>query len=183
MITLTRAEARRLRAAFRRHALGLAPRGPAPPLVLAAGPDGLRARLHGPDLAVECLLPGRRDPAGSVALPLDALAEVEGRDSTPVEVEAITPRRTVARWGDRGIPRAREHDVPLIADLPPFPEPPARFEVCPAELLDALTEAFEVSMEGSPRYDLDCVQLRGDSGEVIATDGHQCAVRRGFRFP
>ena len=84
-----------------------------------------------PDLAVECLLPGTDRPEASIALPLDALADFEGRDDTPVVLEAAAPGRTVVRWEDRGIPQTREYAVPELAGLPPFPEPPADFEACP----------------------------------------------------
>src|SRR5262245_17114748 len=105
MIAIPRRQARRLRAIFRRHALGVAPRGPAPPLVLRADPDaGLRVRFHHTPLAVECLLPGTFRPAESIALPLETLADVEGRDESPVVLEAAAPGVTVARWEDRGVP-------------------------------------------------------------------------------
>ena len=43
MITITRRQARRLRAVFRRHPLGITHKGPVPTLVFRADPDdGLR---------------------------------------------------------------------------------------------------------------------------------------------
>ena len=116
-------------------------------------------------------------------MPLDALADFEGKDDSPVVLEAAAPGRTVARWDDRGIPRSKEYPVPDPAGLPPFPGPPAVFETCPADLLDALAEAALTTDEGSTRYALDCVQLKGDTGEVVATDGRQILIQGGFRFP
>ncbi len=184
MITITRRQARRLRAVFRRHALGIAHRGSVPPLVFRADPDaGLRVRHLLPDLAVECLLPGTDRPEEMIALPLDALADFEGKDDVAVILEAPTPGRTVVRWGDRGIPQSREYAIPEVSCLPAFPEPPEVFETCPAGLLDALAEAVETTDEGSTRYALDCIQLKGSTGEVVATDGRQILIQGGFRFP
>ena len=45
MVVITRKQARRLRADFRRHPLGITHKGQVPPLVLRADPDhGLRVR-------------------------------------------------------------------------------------------------------------------------------------------
>ena len=184
MITITRRQARRLRAVFRRHPLGIAHKGPVPPLVFRAEPDvGLRVRHLLPDLAIEHVLPGDDRPEASIALPLDALADFEGRDDTPVVLGAAAPGRTVVRWEDRGIPQTREYAVPEVSSLPAFPESPEVFETCPGGLLDALAEAVETTAEGSTRYALDCIQLKGDTGEVVATDGRQILIQGGFRLP
>jgi len=184
MVTITRRQARRLRAVFRRHPLGIAHKGPVPPLVFRAEPGaGLRVRHHQAALAVECRLPGDARPGEAVALPLDALADLEGKDDAPVVLEAAAPGRTVARWEDRGIPQSREYPVPDPAGLPPFPGPPASLEACPGGLLDALAEAAATTDEGSTRYALDCIQLKGGTGEAVATDGRQILTQGGFRFP
>lgn len=183
MIAITRLRARRLRAVFRRHTLGIAHKGLVPPLVLRADPDaGLRVRHHQPALAVECLVAGAGRPEGAIALPLDALADFEGRDDSPVALEAVAPGRTVARWEDRGIPQSREYAVPDPGGLPPFPAPPTAV-ACPADLLDALAEAAATTDAGSTRYALGCLQLRGGTGEVVATDGRQVLIQGGFRLP
>jgi hypothetical protein len=184
MITITRRQARQLRAVFRRHALGIAHKGLVPPLVFRADPDaGLRVRHHQAALAVECVVAGDFRPDESIAIPLDALAEFEGRDDAAVAFEAVAAGRTVARWEDRGIPQTREYGVSDPAVLPPFPGSPAASESCPADLLDALAEAAATTDAGSTRYDLGCLQLRGSTGEVVATDGRQVLIQGGFRMP
>jgi hypothetical protein len=118
VICIARSRARALRALFRRSTLDLAPRGPAPPLVLRADPDaGLRVRFQHDAPAVEHLVPGGPRTAETIAVPLDVLADVEGRDDTPVTFGAVAPERTLVRWQDRGIPQAREHTVLSIAGL------------------------------------------------------------------
>jgi len=184
MITITRRQARTLRAVFRRHALGIAHKGLVPPLVFTVDPDaGLRVRHHQASLAVECLLPGADGPCEAIALPLDALGDFEGRDDGRVVLEAAGPGHTVARWQEGGIPLSREYAAPDASGLPPFPGQSASFEACPAGLLDALAEATLTTDEGSTRYALDCIQLKGAAGEVVATDGRQILIQGGFRFP
>jgi hypothetical protein len=141
MIALTRRQARGLRGLLRRAALGPPARGPAPPLVLRAGGAQLRAQYRYAGLAVEHTLDGNFPAEAAVSLPLDALAELEGRDETPVSIEPLARDRTAARWAHRGIPRAREYAVVPVDALTPFPDPPASRSGCPAALPDALAEA------------------------------------------
>ncbi len=184
MITITRRQARRLRAVFRRHALGIAHKGLLPPLVFTNDPAaGLRVRHRRPHLAVECLLGGSGWPEGPIAVPMEALADFEGREESLVVLEAATPGRTTTRWDDRGIPQSREYVVTEVGSLPAFPEPPATLEDCPAGLLDALAEAAATTEEGSTRYALNCIQLKGSTGEVVATDGRQILIQGGFGLP
>jgi len=184
MLTITRCQARRLAAVFRRHALGIAHKGPIPPLVLHADPDaGLRVRFHHPGLAVELALPGDAQHGEPIALPLEAPGDVQGRDEGVVTLEADGPGRTVVRWADRGIPRSRAYAVPPIADLTAFPGLPDQLEPIPATVLDALVEASGTTDAASTRYALGCLALRGDSSDLAATDGRQVLIHRGFSWP
>jgi hypothetical protein len=183
MITLTRRQARGLRGVFRRFALGIAHRGPIPPLVFTAEGGQLRARHRYAHTAVEHVIASAWPSGGSVALPLDALADLEGRDDATVALEAVAADRTVARWSDRGIPRFREYPVPPIEGLAAFPEPPGSWSGAPAGLLDALAEADATAAEDDTRYALSCLSLRGTSGVIAATDGRQVLIQRGFAFP
>jgi len=185
MLTLTRCQARRLAAALRRHALGVAHRGPIPPLALHADPGGgLRVRFHHPPLAVELSLPGDAQHGDPVALPLEAPADVQGRDEGTVTLDAAAPNQTLVRWADRGIPRSRAYAVTPAADLAEFPGLPERFEPVAAVVLDALAEAAVTTDADSTRYALGCIALRGgDAADVAATDGRQVLLQGGFRWP
>ena len=122
MITLTRRQARCLRGVFRRSVLGIAHRGPdpAPGLRRRGGPTLRPTSVRRPwPSSTPAPAPG--PSSGSVALPLDALADLEGRDDATVALEAVAPDRTVARWSDRGIPRSREYPVPAIGTARPVP--------------------------------------------------------------
>jgi hypothetical protein len=183
MITITRHTARRLRTVFRRSALGISHRGPVPPLILHAEGQQRRAQHHYLGLAVEHVEPGTIRQLDSVPVPLEVLAEVEGRDDTPVEIESLKPDRIRVRRRDRGIPRAREHTVVPIGRIAPFPETPSTWSEAPAELLTALAEASSICTHESTRYALDCVQLRGTDRQIIVTDGRQLLLRSGFELP
>jgi hypothetical protein len=84
MIMLARRQARRLRGLFRRSVLGIAHRGPIPPLVLRAEGTQLRAHHRYATLAVEHVAPGTSGPPEVLALPLESLADIEGRGDAPV---------------------------------------------------------------------------------------------------
>jgi hypothetical protein len=183
MIRLTRDQVRRLRSVFRRWVLGITHRGPIPPLVLRAEGTHLRAQYRYHHLAVEHVEAGSYQPAMSIAIPLDALADFEGRDDSPVILEAPGPDRTVVRWEDRAIPQSREYDVTPIDRLGEMPQGPATWVSLSADLLRALAEATETGIPDSPRYALDCIQLQGARSQIVATDGHQLLVRTGFSFP
>ena len=135
------------------------------------------------------LWPSRRSsecPQGvqpPLCLPLDALTDLEGSEDAPIVLEASGANQVAARWEDRGIPQVREFPVTEFARLPPFPGLPDSWEPCPAGTLDMLAEAAATTDGGSTRYALGCLQLRGATGEVIATDGRQILVQGGFAFP
>ncbi len=186
MIALTRRRVRGLRAVLRRHALGLTRASPAPPVVLhALGPaGGVRAHLAADDLAVEGCAADLGGAGETIAVPLDALAELEGRDESPVTVEAVSETRTIVRWNDRGIPQERTYDVPAPHAWRPCPDPPDRLADAAVGLLDALTEAARIAAERPTRYALDGLLLRGGAaGQVVATDGRQILVHGGWTLP
>jgi len=49
-------------------------------------------------------------------------------------------------------------------------------------LLNALADAAATTDPDSARYALGCIQLQGDSGKVVATDGRQLLVQSDFAF-
>jgi hypothetical protein len=181
MITLTRRQARSLRGVFRRSTLGIAHRGPIPPIVFTAEDGQLRARHRYNTLTVEHIVASAWPSTGTVALPLEALADLEGRDEATVTLESLAPDRTVARWSDKGIPQAREyHITPAGAE---FPVPPPSWTEVPTGFLDALAEAVATAAEDDSRYALSCIALRPGSGSIAATDGRQVLIQAGFSFP
>ncbi len=185
MIILTRCQVHGLRAVFRRSVLGMAQRSPVEPLVFQAQDGQLCARYRYAHLAVEHHCPVAWPSGGTVALPLEALAEFEGRDDSVVSLDLVSPERTVVRWSDHGIPRSREFTVPLLPEARTFPDQPTSWSEVPADLITALAEATSTSAEDDTRYALSCLLLKESSQghEVVATDGRQVLIRGGFVFP
>jgi hypothetical protein len=183
MIPITRRQARCLRGVFRRSVLGLTQRGAGPRLSFRAEGGQLRTHSRYGVLAIEHV--SRCDPAcaGIVVVPLDALAEFEGRDESVVHLETVAPEHTVARWVDRGIPQVREFAVPALDAPGPMPSLPGLWSTVSIGLLDALAEATATACDESTRYALGCVMLKGGAGEVVATDGHQLLVQGGYNLP
>jgi len=185
MITLTRRRAHGLRTVFRRSALGIAHRGPVAPIVFLAEGGQLRARHRYAHLAIEHTAPSQWPSSGSVALPLDALADLEGRDESALALDPVAADRTVVRWSDKGIPKVHDYAIPTIAETSSFPSSPDTWSEVPADLLVALAEATATSAEDDTRYALGCLLLKAgrDGHEVVATDGRQVLIRGGFAFP
>jgi hypothetical protein len=185
MITLLRRQAHVLRAVLRRSVLGIAHRGPVAPIVFLAEDGQLRAQYRYAHLAIEHSTRVAWPSSGSAVLPLDALAEVEGRDDSIVALDPVAPDRTVVRWSDRGIPKVHEYAVPASDEIGAFPDAPAAWSEVPADLLAALAEATATSADDDTRYALSCLMLKAgrDGHEVVATDGRQILIRGGFVFP
>ena len=183
MISLSRRHARQLRTIFRRSTLGLAHKGPAPPVVLHVEGPELRAHYRYDALAVEFVTAFSYHAKESIAVPLDALADVEGNDDSPAIVEAVAVGLTVVRWTDHGVPQTREYGVPELETLDAFPDPPTTRAPAAPGLIVALAEACETATEGAHRYALDCLKLQGGNGQIAATDGCQLLIQRGFAFP
>ena len=185
MITLTRRQARTLRGVFRRSVLGIPHRRPIPPLVLRADRTELRAQHRYVALGAEQVLVTASGPREALALPLDALADIEGPDDAPVTLEALAIDRTVARWTDCGIPQTREYPVESVDNLVPFPLTPTSWSEVPGTFHDALAEASATTEDDDKRYALECIQIRERNGahEVVATDGRQLFLQGGFALP
>ena len=180
MIEIPRSLARRLsavlRSSFRK------PYYPHAPVVdFHADADGLRVRAAQGEVAVEYRQPGSMRPA-AVALPLDALAAMEGRDDTPVILESGTDGQPVARWEDGGVPQVMTFALPDGVKQPAFPQAPDRFVANPPELLTALAEAGRSAADAETRYALHRLLLRGKKGEVVGTDAKALYVHGGFTF-
>ena len=175
MITITRLLARRLRAVFRR-ALKTPSKGFAPAITFRTGPDGLRVGARSGSLALEYHAPGD-DPPEEISVPWEFLADCEARGQDPVQLEAVGDGRVVARWREGDIPQMVRYD-PVdpknAAAVPPGASPLAEN---PARLLAALRDAFQTTTPEGIRYATNHVQIRGQSGVLVATDGRQLLVQ------
>jgi hypothetical protein len=182
VIEIPRALARRLRAVLRRSAVEQGPRGEWPLLLCRAGPGGLLVQAGRGGVAVCYRQPGRRPP-DALAFRADVLAGFEGRSADPVNLEVAGAGRGLARWSDAGVPRALEFDAVTADSVPDLPGPPRQWTPMPAGFLAALGEAARTAARDSTRLALSRVQLRGQRGDVVATDGRQLLAWGGFPFP
>ena len=122
-----------------------------PPVILLGHEGQLCARYRYADLAIERAIAADPAAVGPVALPLDALASLAGRDQTALTLDPVAPDRTVVRRTDRGIPQAREYEVPLRADRTAWPDDPPAWADVPETLIAALAEATAIAAEDSTR--------------------------------
>ncbi len=179
MIVITRRLAKRLKTVFRQ-ALNITSRNENPIVRLAGGPEGLRVRCGNGQAATEFHLEGEQ-PDETIYVPFELLADIEGGRDVPVEIREHQGRVT-ASWRDGSVPRLIQCESPEVKseDWPPTPEHLAEN---PPRLLRALADAGATTDPDSTRYSLGCIQLRGDHGKVVATDGRQLLVEDGFELP
>ena len=119
MITLLRRQAH-ASAVLRRSVLGIAHRGPVAPIVFTAGDGQLCARHRYTHLAIEHATRVAWPSSGTAALPLDALAEVEGRDdrSWPSTPSPPTAPSSAGRTGASQSPRVHGPDIETMGTFP-----------------------------------------------------------------
>ena len=180
MITISRALAQRVRTVFRR-AFGSSQRIPIW-LRFAASVNGLRVQAIHDQVAIEFRLAGPIEP-DELLVPLDLLAACEGKNcQDPVRLRKLDGGQVLAEWLDKQIPQQRTGEKPP-QKLVEFPQAPIETVSNTADLLPALAAACNTTDSHSSRYALGCINLRGQSGSIAATDGHQLLVQRGWQFP
>ena len=179
LITFSRRLARRVRTVFRR-ALRPSPRGASPSVAIVATPRLLRFAARNEHIAISYEEGGRFSPA-ELAVPLSFFADCEGSPPDMVELVATESDALIASWNEEGIEQTLAVEkCSLPAELPPLPP---TMTTNPTRLLAALRDASDTTDSSSTRYALGCIQIRGKRGEIVATDGQQLIVQRGFDFP
>lgn len=178
MIPVTRKLIKTLRSVFRA-ALGLSARAPGPALHVKAGPDGLNFTAATSGTGIRYRLDGAF-PDREFWLPFEFLKDAEGNRNDAVLFDPQTDSVDV-QWVVDGVPQTRTFPNETPANYAELPE--ADFAESSPELLRALSAAAQTCDEGSSRYALSCIQLRGETGEIVATDSHQLLIEAGFEFP
>ncbi|MGE0608432.1 MAG: hypothetical protein AB7O62_15155 [Pirellulales bacterium] len=180
MIDISRSLLRQVRSLFRKAGIGKMP-GVGQPLQIAAGYDGLFIRGQTADRAIEFHQPDELRPE-SLLLPAQFLDDCEGRQGT-VTLDNGDQDRPTASWTERGVPQLVSYSLESRADSWSFPDEPTNWRENSAELLAGLRAAAATTESASGRYALDCLELRGDSGTITATDGRQAYWHGGLSFP
>jgi hypothetical protein len=182
MILFTRAVAQNFRLLFGRCVAGR-PRGPAPPVVVQVrdGQKAVAATTHeGVTLTYNSSAP--KEPDDLLVLPAAVLAEVEGGTDEPVTLDRPSKLRGVVRWHGGAKPQSLPVELARPGKQRELSVPP-RLTAVPGPLLAALFECSRTAARESGRYALSKVQLQGQAGRVIGTDGKVALLWKEFAFP
>jgi hypothetical protein len=117
-----------------------------------------------------------------VVVPYSKLADLEQAGEV-ITLEQTTPVQGKASWRKGGEPCTLEYDTLDPGVLPPFPEPARNTVDVDVNFLTALDEAAHSACRDAARYAINHIQLRGKDGAVVATDGKQLLIQKGFGFP
>ena len=182
MVTIARNEVLGLRNLLRR--LGLLGRSSTrqQPVDLLTGRDGLTIRCQNHRVALEYHQPGSL-PDSRIVLPAEALDDLSGRDEGQITLETLPDKKVTARWSASGIPQTRSYDEVTNRAPAVFPELPTQFAENRAGTLKALDDACQTCADESIRFALTNLQLRGNQGQIVATDGRHAFRQSGFSFP
>jgi hypothetical protein len=110
------------------------------------------------------------------------LREFEGRtdDMVALIVESTATGR--ATWTDGGVPRTLRFELAAPDHIPAFPKLPKELTPLPPAFAPACHEAAQTTAKESVRLALGRVQLRGQNGALVATDGKQLLVQEVSRY-
>jgi hypothetical protein len=117
-----------------------------------------------------------------IAFSAEALATFEGTADDLVTLEEVGSGQGTAQWSDAGVLRTAAL-VTKGADLLSFPDGPRKLVPASEGFLVALSDAVQTVARDCARYALTRLRLRGNTGEMIATDGRQLLVHSGLQFP
>ncbi len=150
-------------------------------LVRSDGQQTVLESARGP-VAVRCTLPGSAE-SDVIAFRSSVLAEFEGRTMAPVVLKQVGNGQGVACWEHSGVPCEQALATVHPDSVPPLPDFPREFAPMPNGFLNALGEAALTAAKVSVRYALDQVQLSGQDGAIVATDGKELLIQTGFPLP
>jgi hypothetical protein len=180
MIQLSRWLARRVRSVFRK--LVTRSNSDVAKLSITTGSDGVHFRLHRTDIVAEYHEPGEQ-PAAEVFLPVQALADFEGKSSEELVTLEVHDKGIVqASWNDGDVPQVNSYEAEDPAKLPSWPKIPEGMSRVNWGILKALAEASQSVSHDGTRFAINNIQLKGSSGAIIATDGRQL-LRKAFELP
>lgn len=181
MITISRSIIRQFRSVLRRAGAFKPHSSLCEPLVLVTDGNGVKIRSQSYDVAIQRELPGRF-PDEQIILPQQFLDDCGGRKDVTVTIEQQPDGQIAAQWREGNIPQLLQYAV-WSKELLEWPAMPESMTVNEAGLLEALFWASDATDPESSRYALGCVQFQGSSGSLVATDGRQLLVQRGYELP
>jgi hypothetical protein len=116
--------------------------------------------------------------------PFSAFADAEGPHDSPVCFDVNPTGIVRTRWTEKGIDQFRDYEVGSLGGKSGLQTPAEFTEAGDASsCLRLLTDAAACASGDRGRYALDCIALRGKSGDVVGTNGRHLLRAGGFRFP
>lgn len=136
-------------------------KGPAPPVTVRCLRTGATLAVEVDGVLMTCDIAGPCRRTGTFAVSgesLEGVREIEDLLALPDD-PALAPRAV---------------EVPTLPDS---------LASMPRELLDAMHECGRIASREPHRYALDRVQVDGETGRVVGSDGGQALLWSGFSFP
>jgi hypothetical protein len=180
LIEITRSLVRTFRAVLKKIATVGGTREPPTLVVFRTDRTGLHVQARNTRIALEYCQPGTYS-TDEIAVPAEALAEFEARKDMPLRMEANLSG-VVATWLEKAVPQIRQYAAVEADKMPQMPAFPTRMDRQPVELLGALRDASETAGTDVTRYAVNCLQLCGNTGRVVGTDGRQMLAQSGYTF-
>jgi hypothetical protein len=182
VIEIPRVLAHKFRAMLRQSVMAGKLRSAWPLVLCRTGDDGLFLEAVQGDVGLRYHAKGNF-PSEALAFRASVLAECEGRTEDLLDLEQVAFGKGKAQWTDATGPHVHKFETVTTDSVPAFPDVPKRFAAVSAYMLSALNEAAKTTARDPVRFALHRVVLRGQIGEVVATDGRQLLIQRGFAFP
>ena len=185
---IPRSALRTFRNVIKKAVLANGPRGVGAPVRIVANKDGFALNCSSGEIGVSYRVGAEPQPEEQVAFPAELLARLEGADDGTVEIE-IVDGKGEARWGEgeddveKTISQRVGFELIDVDEVPKVIEVPTPMAEMPIDFIDCLDAASRTITQNTNKYAVNRVQLRGKSGEVIATDTRQLLIIGGFEFP
>lgn len=162
-----------------RKGLGICNRRRGPVVHVSSDEKCLRIRAITDEIAIEWATAGNFLPEGFSA-PLDLLREYRGSRTSNVDWK-LDGEKIDSHWLDAGVHKSLTFQA--ISQDSTFPETPVHWVENEGRLVAALSIAADTVDQRSTEFALSYVCLRGQDGQVVATDGRQAIAESGFQFP
>lgn len=159
-----------------------------PQLLLQSDTTGSKLVTAAHDVRLEYTWPETSPERVCWPLGWNVLEECGAKQPDSVTLAPDGSKLIQAQWSHRGIPQRQNFEISPEQKLPgtlreASPSIHSAWTVMSADFWPALTEAVTCADDESTRYALGCLQLRGKSGEINATDGRHVLQQAGFSFP
>ena len=160
----------------------------APQLLLQSDTTGSKLVTAARDVRLEYAWPETSPERVSCPLGSNLLEECGAKQPDSVTLAPAGNKLIQAQWSHLGIPLRQNFEIFPEQKMPGTlrespPSVTSAWTQMTAEFWPALAEAVTCADSESTRYALGCLQLRGKSGEINATDGRHVLQQAGFAFP